>query len=112
MLPEYLFENLSKSRRSKATRITSKRFRKVFRREILAGLGLAVNPSDYRYIAIRISRRSLSKSLQFQPEESTEIDDENDVDYKDNVLDLQAGYSSRTAGIVYARGLFETTGEI
>ncbi len=85
---EYLFKNLSKSRRSKATRINSKRFRKVFRREILAGLRLAVNPSDYRYIAIRISRRFLSKSLQFQPEESTEIDDENDVDYKDDVLDL------------------------
>ncbi len=32
--------------------------------------------------------------------------------YKDDVLDLQAAYFSRTAGIVYARGLFETTGEI
>ncbi len=40
------------------------------------------------------------------------MDDENDVDYKDDVLDLQAAYSSRTAGIVYARGLFKTTGEI
>jgi len=87
-LPEYLFKNLLKSRRSKATRINSERFRKVFRRETLAGLGLAVNPSDYRHIAIGISRRFLSKSLQFQPEESTEIEDENDVDYEDDVLDL------------------------
>lgn len=112
LLPEYLFENPSK-KRSRKSRIDSDRFRKVFRREILAGLGLAVNPSDYRHIAIRISRRFLSKTLQFQPEETPdESNHENEYEYEDEVLDLQAGHSSRTAGIVYARGLFKTTGEI
>ncbi len=55
---------------------------------MLAGLGLALNPSEYRYLAIRISRRFLSKTYHFQPEELPDLDDENDVDLKDNILDL------------------------
>lgn len=111
-LLEYLFEDPSKKKRSKTSRINSERFRKVFRRETLAGLGLALNPSDYRHLAIGISRRFLSKPYQFQPEDLPDLDDENDLDYEDDVIDLQAGHSSRVAGMVYARGLFEGVGEV
>lgn len=111
-LSEYLFENFIKKKGSKASRNKGDQFRRVFRRETLAGLGVAINPAECRHIAIGISRRFLAKSLQFQPEESIEIDEENDLDIKDDVIDLQAGYSSSTAGIIYARGLFETKGEV
>jgi len=111
-LLKYLFENLSGKKGSKSSRTTSERFRTIFRRETLAGLGLALNPSEYRHLAIGISRRFLSKTYHFQPEDLQDLDDENDVDLEDDILDLQAGYSSRVAGTVYARGLCETAGEI
>ncbi len=87
-LLEYLFENLSGKKGSKSSRITSERFRTIFRRETLAGLGLALNPSEYQYLTIGISRRFLSKTYHFQPEELPDLDDENDVDLEDNILDL------------------------
>ena len=34
------------------------------------------------------------------------------MDYKDDIMDLQATYSSKTAGIVYARGLLQGKGDI
>lgn len=111
-LLEYLFENLTRKKGSKSSRINSERFRRVFRRETLAGLGLALNPSEYRHLAIGISRRFLSKTYHFQPEDLPDLDNDNDLDYEDDVIDLQAGHSSREAGITYARGLFEITGEI
>ena len=84
-LSEYLFEDLSKKRKnSKASRISGDRFRTIFRQETLAGLGLALNPSEYRHIAIKISRRFLSKNLEFQPKDL----EEEDRDYKDDILDL------------------------
>jgi len=113
---DYLFQNLSRKPTSKARQISSNRFRTIFRRESLAGLGLALNPSEYRHIAIGISRRFLSKSFQFQPEDLPDFDDEKDVEYEDEVLDSildrQAGHSPSTAGNVYARGIFEASGEV
>ena len=34
------------------------------------------------------------------------------MDYKDDIMDLQATHGSKTAGIVYARGLLQGKGEI
>ena len=34
------------------------------------------------------------------------------MDYKDNIMDLQAAHGSKTAGIVYARELLQGKGEI
>ncbi len=79
---------------------------------MLAGLGLALNPSDYHYITIGISRRFLSKNLGFQADNPEDLDEENDPEYEDDILDLQAGHSSRVAGTTYARGLLELSGEI
>ncbi len=55
---------------------------------MLAGLGLALNPSDYRYITIGILRRFLSKNLGFQADNPEDLNEENDPEYKDNILDL------------------------
>lgn len=93
-------------------KFTSQQFRTILRRETLAGLGISINPSEYRHIAIGIARRYLSKSLGFQAEDETNIDDENDPDYEDDVIDLQAAHGSREAGLVYGRGLLEATGEV
>ena len=51
-LSDYLFQNLLTKKR----KITSDRLRTILRRETLAGLGIAINPSDYRHISIGISR--------------------------------------------------------
>ena len=84
---EYLFQKSSgKSYRPKT--LTSDQFRVVFRRETLIGLGVAINPSIYRHIAIAISRRFLGKQHQFQQDEEGYSDPENDSDYKDDIIDL------------------------
>jgi len=97
-------------------KLTSTKFRTIFRRETLAGLGVALNPSEYRHIAIGISRRFLSKKIQFQPEDLRDLGDEKDSDYeeeiRDSVLDQQAGHDPNTAVTVYARSLFEASGEV
>ena len=110
-LSEYLFEDLSRKRHKAYSKISGDRFRTIFRRETLSGLGLALNPSEYRHIAIGISRRFLSKNLEFQPEDPAGLEDE-DMDYEDDIMDLQAAHGSKTAGIVYARGLLQGKGEI
>ena len=110
-LSEYLFEDLSRKRHKAYSKISGDRFRTIFRRETLSGLGLALNPSEYRHIAIGISRRFLSKNLEFQPEDPAGLEDE-DMDYEDDIMDLQATHGSKTAGIVYARGLLQGKGEI
>ena len=103
---EYLFQKSSgKSYRPKT--LTSNQFRVVFRRETLIGLGVAINPSIYRHIAIAISRRFLSKQHQFQQDEEGYSDPENESDYKDDIIDLQAGHKTKTSGIGYARGILE-----
>ena len=106
-LSDYLFQNLL----SKNRKITSDRLRTLLRRETLAGLGISINPSDYRHISIGISRRYLSKPLQFQSEDILD-EYENENEYEDDILDIQAAHNFRTASTVYARGLFELSGEI
>ena len=58
-ITEYLFQkSIGKSHRPRI--ITFDQFRIIFRRETLLGLGIAINPSQYRHIAIEIARRYLS----------------------------------------------------
>jgi len=52
------------------------------------------------------------KSLQFQREDISNDEDEYENEYEDDILDIQAAYDSRIASTVYARGLFEVSGEI
>ncbi|KAL6713252.1 hypothetical protein ACLMJK_009373 [Lecanora helva] len=83
---DYLFENPTRKATSKGGRITPERLRTIFRRESLAGLGLALNSSAYRYNSIGISRRFLSKKLRFQDEDLEEV--EEDLDSSEAILDL------------------------
>ena len=112
---EYRFENPakkpSKKSISKAKQYSSEQFRSIFRRETLAGLGVEVNPSEYRQISIAISRRYLRKNLQFQAEKEDE-NDEKDEDYSDEIYAQQAVHSSRREELTYAQGLFQPSGEL
>ena len=93
---EYLFENPVKKTLAKsnsrglktARKYTPEQFRRFFRRETQTGLGVSINPSEYRHLAIGISRKYLRKNLQFQPEEQ-ELDIEKDEDYSDDILATQ-----------------------
>ena len=107
---EYLFEDPTRKRTSKTTRITSDRLSSIFRRETLAGIGISLNPSAYRHISIGISRRFLSKKLRFQSEENPE-EAEEDPEYTEDILDLQASHSTKESLLTYARGILEGLGE-
>ena len=111
-ISESLFEYLQRTTSSKTQKITSNRFRAIFRRGTLAGLGLAVNPSNYRHIAIGVSRRFLRKSLAFQPDPEDREDEEDESEYEEDILDIQAAHSSRVSRLTYARSLFEAKGEV
>ena len=63
------------------------------------------------YAWVGISRRFLSKGLDFQQEDQENSDKENS-EYEDDIIDLQAAHSSETAGRVYARGLRQPSNEI
>jgi hypothetical protein len=109
-MSEYLFQKSSGSSKPPTT-IDSDQFRGILRRETLSGLGIALNPSQYRHIAIGISRKFLDKPHHFQPDDDPE-DEPEDSDYEDDIIDLQAGHSSKTAGTVYGRGILESKGEV
>lgn len=110
-MSDYLFEKSTRS--SKHTRpMTSSDFRLIFRRETTLGLGIAINPSEYRHIAIGIARRFLQKTSGFESSnDSLNSDSEDDSDYEDDVIDLQASHKTRTSLLIYARGLLEKPGE-
>ena len=110
-ISEYFFQK-SSSKTNRFTILNSDQFRAIFRRKTLLKLGIAINPNQYRHIAIGISRRFLNKGNQFQPDEETHSDPENDPDYEDDVIDLQAGHRTKTSGSIYARGVLERSGEV
>jgi superfamily II DNA helicase RecQ len=70
-------------------------------------LGVVLNISSWRQIAIAIARRYLNGVFK----EST-LDEDEDDDLDDSPVDLQAGHGTHVAGMVYARelqqGLFST----
>ena len=100
-LSKYLFKDLSRKRYKAYSKISGDQFRTIFRRETLSGLGLALNPSEYRHIAIGISRRFLSKNLEFQPEDPAGLEDE-DIDYEDDIITPRngSGLTRRVTGRV------------
>ena len=86
-ITEYLFQKTSeKSHRPRI--ITLDQLRVIFRRETLLGLKIAIKPSQYRYITVEISRRFLRKFSRFELDDDDYLDHENDLDYKDDVIDL------------------------
>ena len=108
---EYLFQKFDEKFK-RLTIMIFDQFRVIFRRETLLGLEIVINLSQYRYIAIGISRRFLGKKHYFQYDNDAHSDPENASDYEDDVIDLQAGYKTKTAGITYARGILERSEEV
>ena len=96
---------------------TSERFKTLLAQEFMKGIGVKMNISAYRHVAIAMARRYLRKD-QFindqDDEEGLEDGDEEDGPGMaiDNVYDLQAGHSSQVAGMVYGRGLLEGAGAV
>ena len=108
----YLFQKIS-LHKSQAIRITSDDLRRILRRETEIGLGVAINPSQYRHIAIGISRKFLKKDFRFKNDKfDHDVSDQEDHNFDDDIVDLQAGYSTRVSGLTYARGILERSGEI
>ncbi len=89
---------------------TSKRMRKVMKRESLVGLGLELTIQSYRELTIGISRRYMQGQA-FRMDEDDEDGDWQEGE-KDEVMDLQAGHTAHVAGMIYARGIMERSGEV
>ena len=108
----YLFQKISLNR-SRAKSITSDDLRRIFKRETQIGLGFTINPSQYRHLAIGIARKFLKKEIRFENDDfDYDNNDHEDQDYLDDIIDLQAGHSTRISGLVYARGILDRSGEI
>jgi RecQ family ATP-dependent DNA helicase len=86
---------------------TPDRVKKVIKRESDRLIGVPLNISSYRHIAIAIANRYMKKAT-FEP------DDQNrdEKDEHDEVIDEQSGHSSATAGTIYARWIQEAPGHV
>ncbi len=89
---------------------TSERMRKVMKRESLVGLRFEMTIQSYRELAIGISRRYM-RGQAFRMDEDDEDGDWQEGE-KDEVMDLQAGHTAHVAGMIYARGIMERSGEV
>jgi RecQ family ATP-dependent DNA helicase len=91
---------------------TSERIRKIMQKYSEKWLGVRLNISAWRHIAIGIARRYLSGK--FVVDEDEEVDwetfDEDNLD-GDSPWDLQAGHGTHVAGMIYARELRQAPGQ-
>ena len=91
---------------------TSERIRKIMQKQSEKWLGVRLNISAWRHIAIGIARRYLSGK--FVVDEDEEVDwetfDEDNID-GDSPWDLQAGHGTHVAGMIYARLLRQAPGQ-
>ena len=96
-------------------RWTSERMRKIIQQESMAWMGVKLNISMWRQVAIAIARKYLRDQFGFESQEDNiegceDFDEDNDEG--DSPWDLQSGHGTRVAGMIYARllseGKFET----
>ena len=90
---------------------TSERMRKCIKRESEIGMGVGLTIQSYREISIAMSRRWVRKQDAFRMDEEDEDGDWNEDD-DDRIADEQAGHTSHVAGMIYARGIMERSGEV
>ena len=95
---------------------TSEVVKKLIQNESVIGMGVKLNISSYRQIAIAITRKYL-KGEGFvedkEDEDGLEDGDEDDEPrQRDSVYDLQSGHGSHIAGMIYARAILEVPGEV
>jgi len=91
---------------------TSERIRKIMQKYSEKWLGMRLNISAWRHIAIAISRRYLSGRFvadEAEEEVDWETFDEDNLD-GDSPWDLQAGHGTHVAGMIYARELRQAPG--
>lgn len=107
----YLWE-----RRMDDQKWTSERIGRLMVHKSEIGLGVEVGNSAYRQMAIAIARCCLKgEGFIDDGDDEEEIKEENDggrPDPPDHILDLQAGYGSYAAGMIYARAILEAPGEV
>jgi superfamily II DNA helicase RecQ len=92
---------------------TSERIRKIMQKYSEKWLGVRLNISAWRHIAIAISRRYLSGRFvadEAEEEVDWETFDEDNLD-GDSPWDLQAGHGTHIAGMIYARELRQAPGQ-
>jgi superfamily II DNA or RNA helicase len=92
---------------------TSERIRKILQRESEKWLGVKLNISAWRHIAIGISCRYLhGKFVADEAEENVDWEtfDEDNLE-GDSPWDLQASYGTHVAGMIYARELRQAPGQ-
>ena len=82
---EYLFRKIGFFKKSKKTEFNSDDLRRIICRETLIGLKQSINPSQYRYIAIGITRKFLRKKSYFNYDQ---FDLEADFEDEDDIFDL------------------------
>ena len=76
----------------------------------MARIGVKLNISAWRQIAIAITRKYIREEYRFESsnEESEECEDFDEDNHQgDSAWDLQSGHGTRMAGMIYARLLFE-----
>lgn len=87
---------------------TSERMRKIMKEASGRLMGVGLNISAWRQIAIAISRRFCKQEDRFESEKGQleeEVDWDEDNPEGDDPWDLQAGHGSHVAGMIYAREL-------
>ena len=90
---------------------TSERMRKCIKRQTQIGMGVGLTIQMYREISIAMSRRWVRKQDAFRMDEDDE-DGEWNEDDSNQIADEQAGHTSHVAGMIYARGIMERSGEV
>src|SRR5450432_4675332 len=90
---------------------TSERIRKIMQKHSEKWLGVRLNISAWRHIAIGISRRYLRRRFVDEEEEvDWETFDEDNIE-GDSPWDVQAGHGTYVAGMIYARELRQAPGQ-
>lgn len=90
---------------------TSERMREALSDASMAALNCEMTIPAYREIAIGISRRFLRRSTAFRADDDE--DGEKDEDEQQaEAQDLQSGHTAHIAGMIYARSLFDRSGEV
>ncbi|KAF5487470.1 hypothetical protein CGCS363_v013910 [Colletotrichum siamense] len=87
---------------------TTDRARRIMQRTSMRLLGCQVNASMWRHIAIGIANRYLNESFGRPGGDDDGVGSEEGTDgVEDSPWDLQAGHSTRMAGMIYARELMQ-----
>ncbi|GME30610.1 conserved hypothetical protein, partial [Neofusicoccum parvum] len=105
-------------------RWTTERMREAMKKESRIGLGQELTVRAYRDVAIGISRRFMRGSSAFRVDEEGGGENGNEQEQEQQqmevgedraaaaIADAQAGHTSHTAGLIYARGMMEQAGVV